>query len=386
MSGQAVGDRAVVTGIGMVTPLGDDPEAVWQRVLAGESAARAWEDLAAAGFPIIRACRIAGDLGEPDPSRRGRALAARAVAYALADAGLGASATTGLFAGTTMGESAAYEAAAEGVPTDLAAVAGHSIVADVAEQLGLTGPQRTYSTACAAGNYAIGAAAQMVERGLADVVVAGGVEPFSRIALLGFARMRAMSPDFCRPFDAGRRGMQLGEAAAFVVVERESGARARGAGVLAVVGSLGLAGDAHHPTAPLPDGSGMAAAMASALDRTGVASSAVGWLNAHGTGTPQSDAAEALAIATVFGPDGPPVSSLKGAFGHSLGAATAVEAVLSILALGHQIVPPTANVLMRDASLAIDLVAEPRPADLEWVLNCGYGFGGVNSALLLGAP
>jgi 3-oxoacyl-[acyl-carrier-protein] synthase II len=378
--------RAVVTGLGLVTPLGDTPEEVWRRVLDGETAALAHADLAEEGFPITTACRVPGDLGEADPTRRGRALAARAVGAALAEAGLDADGA-GLFLGSTMGESAAYEAAAEGAPTDLATVAADIITRDVAALVGLDGPRRTYSTACAAGNYAIGAAARAVEAGAAQAIVAGGVEPFSRIAMLGFARMRAMTPDLCRPFDAGRRGMQLGEAAAFLVVEPEQMARTRGAAVLARVGPLGLTGDAHHPTAPLADGSGMAAAMRVALARAKLSSAEVGWVNAHGTGTLQSDAAEAKAVEIVFGEYRPPVSSLKGAFGHSLGAATAVEAAMSVLALGGRVIPPTANHETADLELHVDVVDAPRAAPgLRWVLNCGYAFGGLDSALLLGVP
>jgi 3-oxoacyl-[acyl-carrier-protein] synthase II len=380
----------VVTGVGLVTPLGDDCATVWSRLLAGESAARSWDDLATEGFPIAVACRVEGDLGEPDPLRRGRALARRAAAAALTSAGLGDGAlpsSAGVMVGTTMGESAGFEAAAAGASVDLAAVSGQVLAADLADWLGSAGPRRTYGTACAAGNYAIGAAARAVSAGRSPVMLAAGVDPFSRIALLGFARLRAMAADRCRPFDAGRTGMQLGEAAAFLVVEDEASALARGARPLAVVAGLGLSGDAHHPTSPRPDGSGMAAAIRAGLAAAGVAPGEVGWVNAHGTGTAASDAAEARAIADVFGDGAVPVSSQKGAFGHCLGAAGAVEAVVSVLALGNGVVPPTVNVGRPDQALPVDVVTEPRPAaGLSAVVSCGFAFGGLNSALVLCAP
>ena len=227
-----------------------------------------------------------------------------------------------------------------------------------------------------------------IERDLAavDAALAGGVEPFSRIALLGFARSRAMSSDLCRPFDANRSGMQLGEAAAFLVLEREDRALARDASRLAAVTGFGLSGDAFHPTAPRDDGSGMAAAMRACLTDAAVPTDEVGWVCAHGTGTARSDAAEANALHAVFGDDPPPVSSIKGALGHSLGAATAVQAVVAVLALRGRVLPPNANLEQLDGSLRLDVPAEPRPAPrLRRVLSCGYAFGGLNSALLVEA-
>ncbi len=370
-------ERVVVTGIGVRTPLGSDPQELWARLLDGETATREWPDLVAEGFPVPRACRIEGDLGEPDPARRGRALARLAAGEALDRAGLAPGCRVGIYVGTTMGESRVFEDAGEGAELDIGAAAGSVFAAEVAAAFGLDGPQRTYGTACAAGNYAIGAAAAAVRSGAVDVALAGGVEPFSRLALLGFARSRAMSSDLCRPFDRGRTGMQLGEAAAFLVLEREGRVEP-----LAAVAGLGLSGDAFHPTAPREDGSGMAAAMKACLGR----GRDVGWVCAHGTATARSDEAEARALHAVFGDRPPPVSSLKGALGHSLGAATAVQAVVAVLALRERVLPPNANLVDLDEPLGLDVVAEPRTAaGLERVLSCGYAFGGLNSALLLEA-
>lgn len=384
-----IGDRVVVTGVGLLCPLGDEPFNVFDRILAGESAAREWDDLGEQGFPTTVACRIDDqrELGV-DPVRRGRAIALRAAASALADSGLSRAATldTALYVGSTMGESAAFEAAARGEAVDLDDAASDTFADYIARSLGTSARRRTYGTACAAGNYAIGNAARAIAAGRIDRAIAGGVDAFSKIAMLGFARARAMSSERCRPFDRHRRGMQLGEGAAFLVLERESAARRRGARVRAEVGALGLSGDAHHPTAPRPDGSGVAQAMGAALRLQRLYPSDIGWINAHGTGTPPSDAAEAAATTAVFGAHGIPVSSLKGAIGHCMGGASAIEAALTVVAVERHVLPPNVGVEDVDGDLRVDVVREPRPAPrLRWVMNCGYAFGGLNSSLLIGA-
>lgn len=382
-------ERIVVTGIGMICPLGDDAHAVFDRIVAGEHSTREWPDLGADGFPVTVAHRVTDEMVGADPLRRGRDLAVRAATSALGDAALSPddAAMAGLYVGSTMGESAIFEAAATGTDgLDLDGGSAATFARHLAGELAIGGPQRSYGTACAAGNYAIGAAANAIRRGRIDRAIAGGVDPFSRIAMLGFARVRAMSNERCRPFDAERRGMQLSEGAAFLVLERESAARRRGARVHGAIGALGLSGDAHHPTAPRPDGAGPANAMAAALRSQSLNCRDIGWVNAHGTGTPASDGAEAAAIATAFGTRRMPVSSLKGAFGHCMGAATAIEAAMTVVALQRRLLPPTVGVRTVDPALGIDVVREPRPApQLHWALNCGYAFGGLNSALLIGA-
>ena len=383
----------VVTGTGAVSALGGDTSSTWRHVLDGRTAVRPWADLAAEGHAMSMAARVEPTVLGPGVARthRGRALAVRASAEALADAGLLTAdgrlvegldpSRVGVFVGTTMGESGVYEAAEQSGAFDLRRGGPHVLAEEIAHAHGITGPARTLGTACAAGNYAIGAAARAVASGRLDVAVAGGVEPFSRIAMVGFARMRAMAPGGCAPFGTGRRGMTLGEGAGLLVLRRATDAdRAR-----AIVRGLGLSADAHHPTAPREDGSGMAAAMRAALRLSDLAPGDIGWVSAHGTGTPRSDAAEALALHTVFGDRPPPVSSVKGALGHALGAATALEAVLSVRALEGGVLPPNAGVAEVDPALDVDVVLEARSAPgLEHVLSCGYAFGGLNSALVLG--
>jgi 3-oxoacyl-[acyl-carrier-protein] synthase II len=384
----------VVTGTGAVSALGGDVDTTWNGILDGRTAVRHWADLAAEGHLLDVACRVDDDVwsGEVPHARvRGRALARRAAREALDDAGLLGDdgrlvsavdpARVGVFVGSTMGESGVYEEAGSTGEFDLAEGGSQVFAASVAAEFGITGPCRTLGTACAAGNYAIGAAARAVASGRVDIAVAGGVEPFSRIAMVGFARMRAMAPDGCAPFGLGRRGMTLGEGAGFVVLQRAVDTWA----ARAVVGGLGLSADAHHPTAPREDGSGMAAAMRSALAASDLAPADIGWVSAHGTGTPRSDAAESLALHTVFGDTPPPVSSIKGALGHALGAATALEAVVAVRSLEMRTLVPNTGVTQVDPALDVDVVLTPRElARLDWVLSCGYAFGGLNSALVFG--
>jgi 3-oxoacyl-[acyl-carrier-protein] synthase II len=374
--------RIVITGVGVVTPLGHRLDELWSRVLAGETAARSWDDLERAEFRHTVACRVEG-IG--DDGGRGRNLAVQAARHAVAMADLALPARTGVCVGSTMGESSAFERAGAGEHLDLRAETCAAFSRAIAADLAARGSCRAYGTACAAGNYALGAAADLLRHDEADVVLAGGVEPFSRIAMTGFSRSRAMSTaGVCRPFDAKRDGMLLGEGAAMFVLEREADARARGGRVLAVVGALGLACDAYHPTAPRPDGEGVVAAFLDALSTEDLVPDDIDWVCAHGTGTLLSDTAEAAAMQAVFGARQPALSGLKGAFGHAMGAATAIEAAVCVAALGEQVVPPTTG--LTEPAYQLDLVRQPRAASLQWVANAGYAFGGLDSILLLGAP
>jgi 3-oxoacyl-[acyl-carrier-protein] synthase II len=383
----------VITGLGVMSPLGNSVEQMWQQLLSGQTAGRAWDDLSE--YRCARACRIEGPALDfrPPPLRRGRALAIAAAQQALQMAGalagegdvsvLGTHRQVGVFVGSTLGESAAFELSAEGGDVDLSDFTVPSFTLGVKQCFGLSGPYQSLATACAAGNYAVGAAMDALRAGRATMAVAGGVEPFSRLSMVGFSRSRAMAQDYCRPFDRKRSGMLLGEGAAMFVLELAGDALARGAVPLAEVVSLGLSCDAHHPTAPLPDGSGMASAMRAALDAAGVAPSAISWVNAHGTGTLASDAAEAQALRLLFGTGLPPVSGSKGALGHALGAASALELAICVQGLREQVVPPTWGHDEPDPNLGIACKRAPVATDIELVLNNAFAFGGLNSAVLL---
>lgn len=253
------------------------------------------------------------------------------------------------------------------------------------------GPNIAVATACATGTNAIGEGARMIRDGTADVVVCGGTEAsVAPVSVAAFTRMGALSrnPDpetASRPFDVDRDGFVMGEGAAFMVLESRDHALERGATILGEILGYAMTGDAHHITAPLDDGAGAAACMSLALEDAGLQTSDIGHVNAHGTSTPHNDSAEAAALAKVFGESTVPITSLKGAIGHLIGAAGAVEAVAAVLAADQGIIPPTAN--HEKCDLPVDVVAgEPRTVRPAPVLSASYAFGGHNAALVVGPP
>ena len=375
--------RVVITGAGVMTPLGNSLAALWGQLLRGASAVHAWPDLAAAGYRCTRACRIE-TLTAP-PLRRGAALALAAAEQAVSQAGLMPAAGSGVYIGSTLGESEAFEQAATGADVDVATHMVPSFAQAVQRRFGLSGPRQSVATACAAGNYAVGAALLALRHGRVDMAIAGGVEPFSRLAMVGFSRSRAMAADACRPFDVRRSGMLLGEGAALFVLERADDALRRGARPLAEVVALGLSCDAFHPTAPQPEGIGMRAAMQAALDAASIRPQQVDWVNAHGSGTRASDAAEGRALHALFGASLPPVSGSKGALGHALGAASAIELALCLEGLRTQTVPPTSGHEQADAEFGIHCTPGVLQQPLQWVMNNAFAFSGLNSSLLLHA-
>jgi 3-oxoacyl-[acyl-carrier-protein] synthase II len=262
----------------------------------------------------------------------------------------------------------------------------------LSELFELEGRTIVNASACAAGTLAVAHAAALVERGTAPVVLCGGTDSLvNPIALGGMSRIGAPSPraerDACRPFDRRRDGLVIGEGAAMFVVESEERARARGVRPLARILGWGSSGDAHRPTAPLPDGSAAARAMERALARARLSARDVGYVNAHGTGTLLNDPAEARAIRKALGgpADRTPVSSIKGAVGHLMVASGAIELAASLLAFERDLLPGTANHRERDPECEIDVIGEtPRPATVDVVLKNSFGFGGQNASLVLG--
>ncbi|GGP96879.1 beta-ketoacyl-[acyl-carrier-protein] synthase family protein [Streptomyces roseolilacinus] len=260
--------------------------------------------------------------------------------------------------------------------------------------LRVTGPSLTISTACASGTHAVGEAMQMIRAGCADVVVAGGHEsPLTPTTALAFGRAGAMVTECedpaaaSRPFDVGRRGFVLAEGAAFLVLERLDLARARGARIHAVLTGYGRNSDAHHLTAPHPDGAGARACMEQALADAGTTAGAVTHVNAHGTGTELNDLAEARAIAALFGPAAVPVTAPKSVTGHGLGAAGALEAVITALSVREGLAPPTASLTRLDPRCAIDVVtAGPRKISDGPVVSNSFAFGGHNACLVFDSP
>jgi len=256
----------------------------------------------------------------------------------------------------------------------------------VARTLGLRGYRSTISTACTSGASAIAVACNLLQAGLLDVVVAGGVDSLSRLTINGFASLLIVSDEGPRPFDAERKGMGLGEGAAFVVLERLAHAKKRNAQILAVLAGYGLTCDAHHATAPDPSGRGAAQAMRNALNMAQLAPAAVDYINAHGTGTLDNDKAESLAIGEVFKDAMPAVSSTKRYFGHTLAASGAIEAVLAVMCLQKQYLPPNLGLRQVDSQVPFEPLREMRSAKVRHVLSNSFGFGGNNCSLLFSAP
>lgn len=253
----------------------------------------------------------------------------------------------------------------------------------ISMQFGTTGPTYTVSTACSSSNHAIGQAFQMVRRGDAELAIAGGSEaPFSLGLLKAWEAMRVMAPDTCRPFCKARRGMVLGEGGAMLVLEPLERARARGARIYAEIVGFGNSSDAHHLTQPTMDGPSRA--MRLALRDGGVAPEQIGYINAHGTGTPGNDPTETKAIRNVFGAtaDRISISSTKSMHGHALGAAGAIEAIATVMALKDGILPPTANFTEADPECDLDYIPnEPRKLQVEYALSNSFAFGGLNAVL-----
>ena len=378
----------MITGCGVVSPLGSGLQAFWEGLLAGRSAVRP-----IAGFPADdlepRAVAEVRDVPRTDPDRAG-AFALEAATQALADAGLDPASIDprrlAVALGTTLGGMLLFERWLDGDAVDgLERVPYYAPAVRVGRRFGCRGPVVTPQLACASGTQAIALAADWVRAGRADVVLAGGADLLCRFVVAGFNCLRATAEE-ARPFDAARRGLVLGEGGAVVVVEDAEHAARRHARLRGTVLGVGAAADATHMTAPDREGRGAARAIVAALGDADVAPARVGFVSAHGTGTPYNDAMEAVALTRVFGPRNVPVNSIKGAIGHTLGAAGAFEAILCLQVLAAGVVPPTAGLATVDAACAdLDLVyGAPRAHAVDTAVSTSSGFAGVNAALVLG--
>jgi 3-oxoacyl-[acyl-carrier-protein] synthase II len=394
--------------LGVKTPAGTDLESFWSRLLSGRSTAARIERFDPSPIPVRIGCEVPDFdpttyLGAKEARRLDRVtqLGVAAAADALADAGdPGADpARCAVILGTGIGglitledQIAVYieKGAGRVSPFLVPMMMTNATAGTVAMQLGWTGPNLCISTACAASAHAIGEAARLIRDETSDVVMTGGSEScMTPVALSAFARMTALSgrnddPEHAsRPFDAGRDGFVMGEGAAALVLERWDRAVARGAHIYGEVVGYGRNADAYHITAPSPGGEGAAACIQLALDDAGLASGAIGHVNAHGTSTPLNDAAEAEAIRKVFGGAAPPVTSTKGVTGHLVGAAGATEAVACLLAIRDGSIPPTANLDQMGEEIQLDVVAgQPRAVPPAPAVSNSFGFGGHNATLI----
>lgn len=403
-------DPVAVTGIGVVSAVGTDADVFWKGLCEGASAAAPIRSFDATDLPVPFACEV-GELAEVSEHaglsrvEQFSQFAVVAAAAAAADARLGEvdAARAGVYAGCGLGGIAPLEtAAAEGIlggdenrirPTLLPRVMPNAPAAEVAMRLGWRGPNLAVSTVCAAGGHAIGEAARLLSHGAADVMIAGGSEaPITPFVIRGFNSLTALSrrgddpASAARPFAADRDGFVLGEGAAFLVLERMADAVARGARVYALVVGYASNIDAHSLVMPSPNGEGAAACITAALVDARVSPGDVAHVNAHGTGTPQNDLAEAQAVTGCFGDGGEvSVTSTKATTGHLMGAAGAIEAAASALTIHHGQIPPTANTVECDLGLDLDLVTGQsralRPGGL--VVSNSFGFGGHNACLVM---
>jgi 3-oxoacyl-[acyl-carrier-protein] synthase II len=401
----------VVTGLGLVSPIGNSVVDAWSALLAGHAGAAPISRFEVDGFPVRFAAEVKDfDVLEFVDSRAARRmdrcthLLLAAARQAERDSGLEVSAV-GERAGTAIGTALGGVASFEQTVLQLAGrgpgrVSPFSIVQTlpnlaagwVSIELGTRGPLLSESTACAASSMAIGDALDAIRLGRAEVMVCGGTEaPVTPASVAGFAAMRALSTrnddpgSASRPFDAERDGFVLGEAAAVLVLEELEQARARRARVYAELVGYGVSSDANHVSDPDPVGANAARAVQMALADADLEPRQVGYVNAHGTSTPAGDAAETRVLKLAFGdalPGRPLVSSTKGATGHALGAAGAVEAVFTVLALHHGVLPPTINQAVPDPECDLDYLANAaRTEQVEVALSNSFGFGGHNSVL-----
>jgi 3-oxoacyl-[acyl-carrier-protein] synthase II len=405
--------RVVITGLGAVTPLGNDVETTWSNLLAGESGAGPITHFDHEDYPVHFAC----ELKDFDPAQwidRKRArrmdrfaqIILAAARQAEADSGIdipaetdriGASVATGI--GGLQSYQDCYDTLVQRGPDRVNPFAIPCIIPNmgagwVSMELGTRGPLSSECTACAASNMAIGQGLDDIRLGRADVMLCGGTEAaVNKVGIAGFGAMRALSrrnddpKRASRPFDADRDGFVMGEAAAMVVLEELEHARARGADIYAELAGYGLSSDATHITEPDPTGEHPARAMKNAFADAGIDPTEIDYINAHGTSTPLGDASETRVIKLAVGEEaarGIPISSTKGATGHCLGAAGAVEAMFTTLAIRDGKLPPTINYEVEDPECDLDYIPnESRDADVQIGVSNSFGFGGHNACLVL---
>ncbi|HWF86997.1 MAG TPA: beta-ketoacyl-[acyl-carrier-protein] synthase family protein [Vicinamibacterales bacterium] len=395
--------RVVVTGIGVVTSVGIGVDAFWRAILSGTCGIGPVESFDTSRYAV----HIGGEVKNFEPRAfverlrphaisRASQLAIAAARLALRDARITVStldpSVCGVSLGTTSGEPTMIEqfndkeaaGARQSIgPEFIEQYPCHVIAAHVGSELGLAGPNLVIPTACAAGNYALAHASDAIRHGDAELMLAGGADAFSRITYTGFARLGAIAPERCQPFDKHRKGMVPGEGAAILVLERRDHAMARGATIYAELVGYGLTCDANHMTAP--QGDGAARAMQIAMADAGVRPDEIGYISAHGTGTLINDRVETAAVKQAFGEAAyaVPMSSIKSMLGHTMGAASAIEAAACTLAVRDDRIPPTMNHETADPECDLDYVPNAaRNVPLELSMNNAYAFGGNNASVI----
>jgi len=416
--------RVVVTGLGLVTPLGCGVEDTWSRLLDGQSGARPITRFDVSDLPCKIGCTVPGkgeDAGfDPDDwvdSKEQRRIdtfilySIAAATQALRDADWmpddeNELERTGVMVGSGIGGLPSIEAASQLLQEKGPRRIGPFFIpgslinlcsGQIAIKYGFKGPNHSVVTACSTGAHAIGDASRIIKYGDADVMVAGGSESaLCRLGIAGFAACKALSTGFndepergSRPYDKDRDGFVMGEGAGVVVLEEYEHAKARGAKIYAEVSGYGMSGDAYHITAPSPDGDGGFRAMQAALKNAGMQASQIDYINAHGTSTPLGDEIEVKAVTRLMGDAAAKatMSSTKSSIGHLLGAAGAVEAVFCVLAMRDQIAPPTINLENPNVETPLDLAPlKPVKREIRAAISNSFGFGGTNASLVLSLP
>jgi len=400
-------NRVVITGLGLVTPIGTGVDKFWQAAVNGQNGVRPLQIFDPTEFRTKTGGEVldfdaSQYLSEEEIGRMGRSsqFAVAAAKMAIEDAGIDLSKENlyriGVSMGTTMGEPQILEQGVKikyktgdsnqipsGLPRQYPC---GSIPANVARKFGIKGPHIMIPTACAAGNYAIGYAFDLIKLNKADVVIAGGSDPFSGIAFTGFNRLLATTPDIVRPFDKNRSGMAVSEGAGVLVIESLERALARGAHIYAEIPGYGLGCDAFKMTIPDPDGTGGIIALQRSIKNAGISLDSVDYICAHGTGTGENDKSETLICKTVLGDKAitTPVSSLKSMLGHTMGAASAIEAAACALMIKHGIALPTINYEEPDPDCDLDYIPnKAREMKLDIVISNAYAFAGNTSSLVL---
>ena len=386
--------RIAVTGLGIVCSIGRNKAEVWQSIVESRAGIGPLSRFPGETFPTGLAAEVNDGLPKAKRLSRTDLLAVKAAREAIEQASEhsplpreGAIVSTGTSTGGLLeGEDYYFRRQIRGrrrAPASRVLQQPTSGPSDaVARTFGLGGGVVSNATACASAGAAIGMAADYLRSGHADVAVAGGSDALCRLTYSGFNVLQAVDPEPCSPFGATRKGITLGEGAGYLVLERWDDAVARGATILAELGGYGASCDAHHPTAPAEDGRGAEAAMRAAMREARLTPQAIDYVNAHGTGTQLNDAAETRAIVAALGTT-VPVSSSKSYFGHTLGASGAVEAVVTVLALQHQVAPPTLRLRENAPECGLDCIPHtPRPLAMTHVLSNTFGFGGSNVSLL----
>ncbi|MFL5920858.1 MAG: beta-ketoacyl-ACP synthase II [Gaiellaceae bacterium] len=404
--------RVVITGLGAVTPLGNDVESTWENLVAGRSGAAEITQFDSSDYAVHFACEVKGfdpteyiDRKQARRMDRFAHLIVAAARQAEADSGISVEAESdriGAAIATGIGGLKAFQDCYDELlergpdrvnPFSIPEIIPNMGAAWVSMQLGTQGPLTSQCTACAASNMALGDGLDAIRLGRADVMLCGGTEaPVTEVGIAGFSAMRALSrrndePEAAsRPFDSQRDGFVMGEAGAVVVLEELEHARARGAKIYAELLGYGVSSDARHITEPDPSGQNPARAMTMAFGDAGVDPGEIDYINAHGTSTPLGDSAETRVIKLALGEENArktPVSSTKGATGHCLGAAGAVEATFSVLAVNRGVLPPTINYDDPDPECDLDYIPnESREADVRISVSNSFGFGGHNATVV----